>query len=102
MGSFAQQTPYAGQHTREIKALSPPDIESYLAGQGMGLAKAAELNHFPGPKHVLELADALNLSKEQLTQTQALFELYGKRPSNWVINLCRPSAISTLCVQPRR
>jgi Spy/CpxP family protein refolding chaperone len=31
----------------------------------MGYAKAAELNHYPGPMHTLELADKLGLSAEQ-------------------------------------
>ena len=74
ISSVAQQQPYAGQHTREIKALSPTDIESYLTGQGMGFAKAAELNHYPGPKHVLELAEALQLTDHQRRQTQAIFD----------------------------
>ncbi|MDH3603770.1 MAG: periplasmic heavy metal sensor [Candidatus Tectomicrobia bacterium] len=74
VGSFAQQTPYAGQHTREIKALSPSDLQSYLSGHGMGLAKAVELNHYPGPKHVLELAEALHLTEQQRTQTQTIFD----------------------------
>jgi hypothetical protein len=48
--AFAQSghSPYAGQEKREIKALSAEDIEGYLTGQGMGFAKAAELNHYPG------------------------------------------------------
>ena len=36
--------PYAGQDARDIKSLSPEDMSNYLAGKGMGLAKAAELN----------------------------------------------------------
>eukprot|EP00494_Astrolonche_serrata_P005864 UN05881 len=39
----------------------------------MGLAKAAELNHYPGPLHVLELAGELTLSREQIDATAALF-----------------------------
>lgn len=74
VGSLAQPSPYAGQHTHDIKALSPPDIQSYLSGHGMGLAKAAELNHYPGPKHVLELAEALDLTENQRAQTQAIFD----------------------------
>ena len=57
-------SPYAGQEKREIKALSQEDVEGYLTGQGMGFAKAAELNQYPGPKHVLELARELRLEKE--------------------------------------
>jgi Spy/CpxP family protein refolding chaperone len=67
-------TPYAGQEQREIKALSAEEIEGYLSGSGMGLAKAAELNHYPGPRHVLDLAEPLQLSDEQRQQTQAIFE----------------------------
>ena len=39
---------YAGQEIRDIKALSPEDTAALLAGKGMGLAKAAELNGYPG------------------------------------------------------
>ncbi|WP_448191275.1 Spy/CpxP family protein refolding chaperone [Azospirillum sp. sgz301742] len=60
-------SPYAGQQTREIKALSPEDMESLLKAKGMGLAKAAELNGYPGPPHVLDLAADLGLSAEQVT-----------------------------------
>lgn len=38
----------------------------------MSLALAAELNGYPGPLHVLELADVLQLSHEQRTRTNAL------------------------------
>lgn len=71
---MAQHTPYAGQHDRDIKALSPSAIQSYLSGHGMGFAKAAELNHYPGPKHVLELAQALELTEQQRSQTQIIFD----------------------------
>jgi hypothetical protein len=67
-------SPYAGQEQREIKALSEEEIQGYLSGRGMGFAKAAELNHYPGPKHVLELAEQLRLSTEQFRRTRALFE----------------------------
>lgn len=63
---------YAGQHMREIKALSAQEIEGLLAGRGMGFGKPAELNRYPGPAHVLELADALELTGAQLTQTRAI------------------------------
>ncbi len=74
MQSVAQHTPYAGQHNRQIKALSSQDIQSYLSGQGMGFAKAAELNRYPGPKHVIEHAEALHLTENQRTQTQIIFD----------------------------
>jgi Spy/CpxP family protein refolding chaperone len=68
----AQQAPYAGQQQRSIKALSDDEVAQYLAGAGMSYAKAAELNHYPGPMHVLELAKQLGLSAEQRGQTERL------------------------------
>jgi Spy/CpxP family protein refolding chaperone len=66
-------SPYAGQEHREVKALSPEEVHGYLAGEGMGLAKAAELNGYPGPARVLELASDLGLSAAQRSRTQAIF-----------------------------
>jgi Spy/CpxP family protein refolding chaperone len=63
-----------GQEFREIKALSAQEISDYLAGKGLGLAKAAELNGYPGPAHVLELAAQLNLTADQKAKTEALFK----------------------------
>jgi hypothetical protein len=64
---------YAGQQTRDIKALSADDVADLLAGRGMGLAKPAELNHYPGPAHVLEMRDPLGLSPEQVGAIEASF-----------------------------
>jgi Spy/CpxP family protein refolding chaperone len=66
-------SPYAGMEHRSIKSLSDQQTADLEAGRGMGLALAAELNGYPGPAHVLELADALQLSEEQRTRTKALF-----------------------------
>jgi Spy/CpxP family protein refolding chaperone len=60
----AGHSPYAGQQSRDIKALSE-DARGYAEGAGMGFAKSAELNGYPGPMHVLENAAALALSPEQ-------------------------------------
>ena len=57
-------------------ALSPEEMEQYRAGAGMGYAKAAELNHFPGPMHVLELAGPLGLSAEQRAATERLMQAH--------------------------
>ena len=64
---------YVGQETRDIKSLSPEEVDAYLSGQGFGLAKAAELNGFAGPRHVLELSSELDLTAEQHVRTDALF-----------------------------
>lgn len=68
------QTPYAGLHQRTIKALSDEQIADLRTGRGMGLALAAELNGYPGPMHVLELKDQLQLTAEQRQRFQHLYE----------------------------
>jgi len=70
--AHAQHQPYAGQQEREIKALSADEVKQYLSGAGMGYAKSAELNHYPGPGHVLEFAHKLGLSAEQRAAVKAL------------------------------
>lgn len=74
--TLAQETksPYSGQESLHIKALSHEEIQGYLSGSGMGFARAGELNHYPGPKHVLELGEDLRLSEGQLTQTQQIYD----------------------------
>src|SRR6185436_111246 len=72
--SVHAQTPYAGMQARSIKALSDQQIADLGAGRGMGLALAAELNGYPGPSHVLELADKLDLSADQRASMQRLFD----------------------------
>jgi hypothetical protein len=59
------QLPYAGLQRRDVKTLSEQQIADLRAGRGMGLALAAELNGYPGPIHVLELAERLQLTVEQ-------------------------------------
>ena len=66
--------PYAGQETREIPSLSAEDIAALEAGEGWGLAKPAELNGYPGPAHVLELAEDLALTDAQLAEVQAIHD----------------------------
>src|SRR5437868_12677938 len=73
-GVRAETSPYARMQNRGLKALSEQQSEDLRAGRGMGMALAAELNSYPGPAHVLELASALDLSEAQRGRTQALFE----------------------------
>src|SRR6266571_3825527 len=68
------QTPYAGMQARPIKALSEQQVADLGAGRGMGLALPAELNGYPGPSHLLELADKLDLSASQRARIKQLFE----------------------------
>lgn len=67
-------SPYSGWEKRQIKALSTEQIGDLEAGRGMGLALAAELNGFPGPAHVIELAKELGLSDRQLQEARDLME----------------------------
>ena len=68
-----KRSPYAGEEARSIKSLSANEIRSLRAGAGMGFAKLAELNHYPGPKHVLAIADDLELSMAQRESTESLY-----------------------------
>ncbi len=53
-----------GMQQRQFRALRE--------GRGMGMARAAETNGYPGPKHVLELAEELALSDEQIARTNEI------------------------------
>ena len=75
----AQHSPYAGQERRAIKSLTGEQGRELLAGHGMGLAKAAELNGYPGPMHVLEHAEAMALTPAQRDATQALMAGHRER-----------------------
>ena len=70
----AQHQPYGGLQMRAVKALSDQQVADLKAGRGMGLALAAELNGYPGPMHVLELAVPLGLSDAQRERVARLFE----------------------------
>ena len=70
----AGKRPYTGMETRKIKALSEARIEGLLSGKGIGYALAAELNKYPGPRHVLDMAETLGLSDQQKNKIQILFD----------------------------
>ncbi len=69
----AADSPYADERQRTIEALPPEEEEALTAGHGMGLAMAAELNGYPGPRHVLDLGEALELTRAQRDGAAALF-----------------------------
>jgi Spy/CpxP family protein refolding chaperone len=72
-GIVANPAPYAGDAGNDIKALTAEEQAALRVGKGMGFAKAAELNGYPGPAHILELASELHLSDAQLDATRRLF-----------------------------
>lgn len=69
----AETSPYSGQERRPIKAFSEGFAEGLRAGAGLGFAKAAELNGYPGPAHLLDLADDIPLSAAQVEAIQGMF-----------------------------
>ena len=64
----------AGQETPALKGFSDEEIQGLLNGEGMGVAKVAELNHYPGPRHVLDLENQLHLSTTLRAETQKIFD----------------------------
>lgn len=72
---FSQHRHEGGMEPREIKALSEEQLRGLRNGEGMGLALPAELNGYPGPKHVLELVDELRLTPEQRTAVEMAWKV---------------------------
>lgn len=73
-GASGEPSPYSGMESRAIKAIPAKRVADIKAGKGAGYALTAELNGYPGPRHVLDLAGELKLSRGQRERTQALFE----------------------------
>ena len=65
-------SPYAHGQSSEVSSLTADEVRELRNGEGMGLARAAELNHFPGPKHLLELASELDLDPAQVERIEAI------------------------------
>ena len=65
-------SPYAHTQSSEFLTLTPEEVRELRNGEGMGLARAAELNRFPGPRHLLELRSALGLSEAQVARIEAI------------------------------
>jgi Spy/CpxP family protein refolding chaperone len=75
----AQTSPYAGEQARPIKALGADELRALTEGRGFGFAKAAELNGYPGPMHVVELANRLDLTPEQRSASERLLTEHKAR-----------------------
>ena len=73
MFAASPPSPYVGQQNRGIKALSESDINQLRSGHGMGLARPAELNRYPGPRHVLDTAE-LALTSDQIAALTRVFD----------------------------
>ncbi len=57
-----------------LSAQIPTDRDALLNGDGNGMAAYAELNGFPGPKHVLDLAEKLGLTPRQKADVRTVYE----------------------------
>lgn len=68
------RSPYVDLAASEVRGLDEETIDVLENGKGGGFAIPAEINGYPGPKHVLELGDSLELTPAQRERTQALFE----------------------------
>ena len=66
-------SPYAEQLNSPIRGLNAEEIDNLLEGKGAGYARMAELNSYPGPRHVLDLRSQLNLSATQIEEIQKVF-----------------------------
>ena len=55
-------SPYAVLRGTAATGLLPEEVEGLLSGKGMALALAAEVNGYPGTRHVLDAADAGQLA----------------------------------------
>jgi len=73
-GPGAAHSAYAGQEEHGISSLSDDEVRGLLEGHGAGMARPAELHHYPGPRHVLDLREELALSEAQQTSIQEVYE----------------------------
>jgi len=56
------RSPYAVLRGTAATGLLPEEVEGLVSGKGMALALAAEVNGYPGPRHVLDAAEAGQLA----------------------------------------
>jgi Spy/CpxP family protein refolding chaperone len=55
------------------RSLDSATIEALQKGTGNGMALVGELNHYPGPRHVLAMAAQLDMTDKQKAQTEAIY-----------------------------
>ena len=71
-GSAASPPTQAGQASHH--ACLEEERQAIERGQGFGMALVADRNGYPGPRHILDMKDELELSAEQVRNVERLFE----------------------------
>jgi Spy/CpxP family protein refolding chaperone len=66
-------SPYVSQLDSPVRGLSAQEVDDLLNGRGAGYARSAELNGYPGPRHVLDMKEEINLSPEVAGQIEVIF-----------------------------
>lgn len=56
------RSPYAVHRGTAATGLLPEEVEGLVSGKGMALALAAEVNGYPGPRHVLDATEGGQLA----------------------------------------
>jgi len=97
--SRASGAPHHATPGAEIPGLGADEIVELREGGGMGLARVADVQGYPGPRHVLDAwaAGSLPLSKEQVTQVQEIvraMELEARRVGGLVLDSERELALA--------
>ncbi|MEM9006401.1 MAG: hypothetical protein AAGE59_23100 [Cyanobacteria bacterium P01_F01_bin.86] len=75
-------SPYTNQLSSPVRGLSTQEVDDLLNGRGAGYARTAELNSYPGPSHVLELQEQLELSGEQIQKIETVFQKMDTEAKN--------------------
>ena len=69
-------SPYRPAGMPGLRGVPADEAAALREGKGMGLARAAELNSYPGPRHLLDAVQEgrLTASAEQRRRTEAIFD----------------------------
>lgn len=54
------QASYTSQLNSPVRGLSTKEVDDLINGQGAGYARTAELNSYPGHRHILDLKQEMN------------------------------------------
>ena len=84
VGAQQALSPYRDQQFTMVRGLTDAELGELKNGTGMGLARAAELNGYPGPRHVLDAiaGGQFHVTPEQNRRVEQIFEdMAGKARS---------------------